>query len=247
MRHRAHRYRRAGRSMRTPAQPKCWTDSSQRATLLWHRLHRHGVGRGTVVKLARRERPLPCPPSSASPALYRGVPTATSAHTDGVSADIPVTARARCVARACLAALQGGQAGAHPDQSKVRPTGTVRLNLPCIKTATSPANRGGSWPAFTAHPRGRARVAGLAPAEGIAPELMRPRRHRVCRTRRTLTGQGFVNPAGGRHPGASSSMPSMPRRRKRWIPRPSMDRIARCQVRFLDGLHWIAQSGRATT
>ncbi len=32
-------------------QPKCWTDSPQRATLLWHRLHRHGVGRGTVVKL----------------------------------------------------------------------------------------------------------------------------------------------------------------------------------------------------
>ena len=41
--------------MRTPVQPKCWTDSSQRATLLWHRLHRHGVGRGTVVKLASQE------------------------------------------------------------------------------------------------------------------------------------------------------------------------------------------------
>jgi hypothetical protein len=40
-----------GTSMRTPAQPKCWTDSSQRATLLRHHLHRHGVGRGTVVKL----------------------------------------------------------------------------------------------------------------------------------------------------------------------------------------------------
>ena len=45
--------------MRTPARPKCWTDSSQRATLLWHRLHRHGVGRGAVVKLpGKRDR---CP------------------------------------------------------------------------------------------------------------------------------------------------------------------------------------------
>ncbi len=51
-RQRAHRYRRAGRSMCPPAPPKCWTDSSQRATLLWHRLHRHGVGRGTVLRLA---------------------------------------------------------------------------------------------------------------------------------------------------------------------------------------------------
>jgi hypothetical protein len=52
-------------------------------------------------------------------------------------------------ARACLAALQGGRAGAHPDQSQARPAGAVRLNRPCRKTATSPANRGGSWPAFT--------------------------------------------------------------------------------------------------
>ena len=56
-RQRAHRNRRAGRSIRTPAQPKCWTDSSQRATLLRHRLHRHGVGRGAVVKLpGKRDR-----------------------------------------------------------------------------------------------------------------------------------------------------------------------------------------------
>jgi hypothetical protein len=38
--------------MRTSANRRCWTDASQRATLLWHRLHRHGVGRGTVVKPA---------------------------------------------------------------------------------------------------------------------------------------------------------------------------------------------------
>lgn len=31
---------------------RCWTDASQRATLLWHRLHRHGVGCGAVFKLA---------------------------------------------------------------------------------------------------------------------------------------------------------------------------------------------------
>ena len=30
---------------------RCWTDSSQRATLAWHRLHRHGVGRGPVFRL----------------------------------------------------------------------------------------------------------------------------------------------------------------------------------------------------
>ena len=38
-----------------------------------------------------------------------------------------------CDARACLAALQGGQAGAHPDQTQARPAATERLNLPRIK------------------------------------------------------------------------------------------------------------------
>ena len=33
---------------------RCWTDASQRAKLRWHRLHRHGVGRGTVDKLASK-------------------------------------------------------------------------------------------------------------------------------------------------------------------------------------------------
>ena len=37
---------------------------------------------------SRRERPLPCPPSSASTALYRGMPTPPSDRTDGVSAGI---------------------------------------------------------------------------------------------------------------------------------------------------------------
>ena len=38
-----------------PGPRTCWTDASQRATLLWHRLQRHGVGRGTVVKLPGEE------------------------------------------------------------------------------------------------------------------------------------------------------------------------------------------------
>jgi hypothetical protein len=37
---------------------------------------------------------------------------APPADADGVSAGIPAIARAHCVARACLAALQGGKAGA---------------------------------------------------------------------------------------------------------------------------------------
>ena len=41
---------------------------------------------------SRRVRPLPCPPSSASSALYRGVPTAPSGGTDDVTAGITTTA-----------------------------------------------------------------------------------------------------------------------------------------------------------
>jgi hypothetical protein len=65
---------------------------------------------------SRRERPLPCPPSSASTALYRGMPPAPSANADGVvPASRPMPSRAhRNAARACLAAVQGGHAGAHP-------------------------------------------------------------------------------------------------------------------------------------
>ena len=46
-------------------------------------------------------------------------------------------------ARASLAALQGGQAGAH-HQDHAGPAATPRLNLSPIKTATSPANSVGS-------------------------------------------------------------------------------------------------------
>ena len=54
-------------------------------------------------------RPLPRPPSSASTALYRGVHCAMSGPAPGPTAtdEFPATD-----ARACLAALQGGQAGA---------------------------------------------------------------------------------------------------------------------------------------
>jgi hypothetical protein len=46
------------------------------------------------------------------------MPPAPSANADGVSAGIPDIARANCAARACLAALQGGQTGAHPIKAK---------------------------------------------------------------------------------------------------------------------------------
>ena len=46
------------------------------------------------------------------------MPPAPSANADGVSAGIPAVARAHRAARACLAALQGGQAGAHPIKAK---------------------------------------------------------------------------------------------------------------------------------
>ena len=43
----------------------------KRATLLWHRLHRHGVGRGTVMSgLPATDTSLPRPPPSAWPLLY---------------------------------------------------------------------------------------------------------------------------------------------------------------------------------
>jgi hypothetical protein len=57
---------------------------------------------------------------------------------------MPGTVRAHSVARACLAALQGGQAGASPNQNQDEQAGTGLLNLLRIKTAISPANRGGS-------------------------------------------------------------------------------------------------------
>ena len=67
-------------------------------------------------------------------------------HCDGVSAGSTATARAHCAARACLAALQGGQAGAHPKArpSKTKPATKQRLDQSRIKTATSPANSSGS-------------------------------------------------------------------------------------------------------
>jgi hypothetical protein len=45
------------------------------------------------------------------------MPLAPSANADSVSAGIPAIARAHCAARACLAALQGGQAGATPSKT----------------------------------------------------------------------------------------------------------------------------------
>jgi hypothetical protein len=47
----------AGGTVHTPPRapsPRCWTDASQRATLWWHRLHRHGVGCGAGLRAAKR-------------------------------------------------------------------------------------------------------------------------------------------------------------------------------------------------
>jgi hypothetical protein len=85
----------------------------------------------------RRIRPSPRPPSSASIALYCGMPTETPGRTHSVYAAIagsppPPTARAS------LAALQGGQAGAHRHQDMPCPAASPRPHLALIKTATSP-------------------------------------------------------------------------------------------------------------
>ena len=127
--------------MRTPAQPKCWTGSSQRATLLWHRLHRHGVGRGTVVKLAGSQ-------TAAAPTFFgieRVVPR--RAHSAvGRHRRRDCRHHRHCpTARAGLAALQGGQAGAHHlDQNQASPAAAARQHLTLSKSATSPANSVGS-------------------------------------------------------------------------------------------------------
>ena len=84
---------------------------------------------------------MPRPPASASTALYPSVPCATP----GRAPSTIVTDRVLATnGRACLAALQGGQAGAHLHQKQTRPAGAVRLNQPNIKTATSPSHSGGS-------------------------------------------------------------------------------------------------------
>ena len=122
---------------------RCWTDASQRATLLRHHLTRHGVGRGAVVKpasqrnryrahLLRHER---CcirkrrhHRSPAQAPRLRCLPSNLIWP--------PVHPAGGCVC-ACLAALQGGQAGAAPpthqwpDKQK-------------LKSDTSPANKRGS-------------------------------------------------------------------------------------------------------
>ena len=137
--------------MRTPAQPKCWTDSSEArhtaAAPPSSARCRARYGR----QACRQEGPLPRPPSSASTALYRGGSMAPPGHCVGESTGSTATTRARCAARACLAALQGGQAGAHPKArpSKTKPATKQRLDQSRIKTATSPANSSGSGPAFT--------------------------------------------------------------------------------------------------
>jgi hypothetical protein len=94
----------------------CWTDSPQRATLRWHRLQRHGAGCGTVFRLARVKGPLPHPPSSAQCAVVARRTSGGCRHSAAAQRyAAPATGRplTTSVACACLAALQGGQAGEH--------------------------------------------------------------------------------------------------------------------------------------
>jgi hypothetical protein len=113
---------------------------AQRASLVWQRLHRRGVERGTVVKLPgklsrccahflrqrtrctaachqrrharHRARPQPRPPQPGGP---------------------------------CGATTRLGTTRSKPPE----PAGSASLRLPHDKTATSPANRGGFTPALT--------------------------------------------------------------------------------------------------
>ena len=83
----------------------------------------------------------PASQTAAAPTFF-GIERVVPRHAN--SAGMPGTVRAHSVARACLAALQGGQAGASPNQDQDEQAGTGLLNLLRIKTAISPANRGGS-------------------------------------------------------------------------------------------------------
>ncbi|GEM_PF-2202635 len=122
----------------------------KRATLLWHRLHRHGVGRGTVVKLAGSQ-------TAAAPTFFgidRVVPR--RAHSDVQRHRRRATPTSRPSAsptrpRAPLRCPRppgrpAGRPGGRlpPSRPSHARRDAVRLNQPWIKTAASPANSGGS-------------------------------------------------------------------------------------------------------
>ena len=103
---------------------------------------------------SRRERPLPCPPSSASIALYRASrrsPPGGAIADPSPVAQTPDRHDRRCrrltrtdFACVCLAALQGGQADALPHRSVARLA--VHRDAPAckLKFASSPSDSGGS-------------------------------------------------------------------------------------------------------
>jgi len=66
---------------------------------------------------SRRVRPLPCPPSSASTALYRGVPTAPPGYRHAVTADTDATA-ALTARRPRLPGRPAGRPGRRTSPSK---------------------------------------------------------------------------------------------------------------------------------
>ncbi len=127
---------------------RCWTDSSQRATLAWHRLHRHGVGRGTVIELPGRtdrcrahllrqqrvctlER---CPRHGP----VSGLLARHQCHTH------PITDARHRRHRQRHAGRPAGRPAWQGTQQPISPATASQKDQPKIKSDTSPANRRGS-------------------------------------------------------------------------------------------------------
>ena len=123
----------------------CWTDSSQGATLLLHRLHRHGVGRGAVPSFQASV-------TAAVPTYFGivGVVPPALAHVTGharVAAQRARSARHQPlfneIAFACMAAL--GRPCRRTSCALVRHQQAKDAgNITKLKTASSPANNSGS-------------------------------------------------------------------------------------------------------
>ena len=123
-----------------PRPRTCWTDASQRATLLWHRLHRHGVGRGAVIKLASSQ--------TAAASTFFGMSDVVSPARSlrrqpipGNSHDLPQPPRATSLGRPA-----GRPRLVNTPVDGISQTASLKSaqNEPNYKTATSPANSGGS-------------------------------------------------------------------------------------------------------
>ena len=140
-RQRAHRNRRPAGSTRTSATTEDMLDGRvQRATLLWHRLHRHGVGRGAVIKLASSQ--------TAAASTFFGMSDVVSPARSlrrqpipGNSHDLPQPPRATSLGRPA-----GRPRLVNTPVDGISQTASLKSaqNEPNYKTATSPANNGGS-------------------------------------------------------------------------------------------------------